>query len=251
MHISKKLSLIFFVLVSVSVISTFLVASGQVTINLLGSPNTTIKQEFTKNFEKIKIDIEADITIYQSNTDSVTIETTKAKASEIKISQTSKTINIQPEKKSLLNIQLINQDSKPKISIYMKQLQEIEINSKSKVQIQKYSTDRISIIFNSDGSLIADSIQAKKIEIDQKLSGFVSLNGSAEELSLNTADSARSLLRYMQVKTAVVNSTGTGSIELNVTDSLSVKSSGSSPIKYQGVPAIKKDIKPGSILSSF
>lgn len=232
-------------------VPALLVVNGTVAINL--GPTTTLitEQKYTKNYEKIKINIEADVFISQRDEDGIKIEASTAQTPRIKISQTSKTILVDSQNQPALDIKLLNEETRPKIYVYMKQAIEIEINSKSKVQLLKYKTESMDIVFNSDGSLVADDLETKKLSITQSLSGFVSIKGSSDELNLYSSNSARSLLRYLPVKTATINSQGNGAIELNVAEKLDVKIFDSSPVRYQGTPEITQEINGTGYVTSF
>lgn len=248
----KSLLITFLILAAtIIVVPSILVANG--TVNLNVGPSTTLitEQKFDKTFEKIKISIEADIIITQKDQDSIKIEASKNQTPRIKISQTSRTISVDTKNEPLLDIKLLNEDTRPKIFVSMKDAKEIEISGKSRVQIQKYKTDNLNIIFNSEGSFIADNLEVGSLQITQSLSGFVNLKGKAEDLSIYSSNSARSLLRFFSVKNAKINSQGSGAIELDVSDNLDVNISGSSPVRYQGVPTITKQINGEGNLSSF
>jgi len=241
----------FILIVAFISIPLFLVVNGTVAVSVGPSTRIITEQKFSKNFEKIRINIEADIIIGQKDQDSVKIEASSNQTPRIKISQTSKTISIDNQNTPALDIKLLTEETRPKIFVYMKEATEIEINTKSKVEIQKYKIPSLKILFNSNGSLIADSIETENLEITQTLAGFVSIKGTSDNLSLYSSNSSRTLLRFMPVKKASINSQGSGAIELNVTETLDVKIAGSSPIRYQGVPTITKEITGDGSLTSF
>lgn len=241
----------FILIVAFISIPLFLVVNGTVAVSVGPSTRIITEQKFSKNFEKIRINIEADIIIGQKDQDSVKIEASGNQTPRIKISQTSKTISIDNQNTPALDIKLLTEETRPKIFVYIKEATEIEINTKSKVEIQKYKIPSLKILFNSNGSLIADSIETENLEITQTLAGFVSIKGTSDNLSLYSSNSSRTLLRFMPVKKASINSQGSGAIELNVTETLDVKIAGSSPIRYQGVPTITKEITGDGSLTSF
>jgi|GEM_PF-3670581 len=241
----------FIFIVALILVPTFLVVNGTVAINLGPSTIVITEEKYNKNYEKIKINIEADVFISQRDQDGIKIEASSNQTPRIKISQTSKSIIVDSKKQPALDIKFLSDEPRPQIFVFMKQATEIEINSKSKVTIQDYKTESMDIVFNSDGSLTSTNLQIKKLNITQTLSGFVSLKGSGEELNLYSSNSSRTLMRFFPLKSAKINSQGSGAIELNVSDKLDVTIVDSSPVRYQGVPEITSNIIGTGSLTSF
>ena len=167
----------------------------------------------------------------------------------IVIKKTSKTISIEKKEDTLVDLSQLRETSTPDVIVTMKNLEELEIGGKAKVQLSSFKGDNLSIDFSSESSLSGDILQSKRMSINHTGTGFISLIGVGQDLIVNSTNSGRSLLRNFIVKNAKISTEGSGGIEINVSAELSASLNGSSPVRYQGNPKINQTGKTGNLRS--
>jgi|688.fasta_scaffold226038_1 hypothetical protein len=243
----KIIAAIAFLVVSFSV-PTFLVSAGYVVLPS-NTSEQVLQENYTKNYTKFKTDLDLYVTILEGETDSVRIEASEAFLKTIVIKKTSKTISIEKKEDTLVDLSQLRETSTPDVIVTMKNLEELEIGGKAKVQLSSFKGDNLSIDFSSESSLSGDILQSKRMSINHTGTGFISLIGVGQDLIVNSTNSGRSLLRNFIVKNAKISTEGSGGIEINVSAELSASLNGSSPVRYQGNPKINQTGKTGNLRS--
>jgi hypothetical protein len=244
----KIVATLVFLIVIFSV-PAFLVSAGYVILPS-NSSSKILEEKYDKNYTKFKIDIDAYVTILQGEKDSIRVEAPQAFLKTIAIKKTSKTISVEKAGDTLVDFNQFRDSSKPNIILTIKNLEELEIGGKAKVQLSSFTGQNLSIDFGSDTSFSGEILNAKNVYISHSGEGFISLIGTGENLTVNTKDSGRTLLRNFEVQNAQIKTEGEGGVELNVQKKLVAELNGSSPVRYQGNPKIEQTGK-GGILKAF
>lgn len=242
----KITAAIAFLVVSFSV-PTFLVSAGYVVLPSNNTSERILQENYTKNYTKFKTDLDLYVTILEGETDSVRVEASEAFLKTIVIKKTSKTISIEKKEDTLVDLSQLRESSTPDVIVTMKNLEELEIGGKAKVQLSSFKGGDLSIDFSSESSLSGDILESKSVSINHTGTGFISLIGMGENLILNSTNSGRSLLRNFNVKSAKINTEGSGGVEISVSTDLSASLNGSSPVRYQGNPKINQTGKTGNL----
>ena len=94
----------------------------------------------------------------------------------------------------------------------------------------------------SGTSRVRGEVKANIVKFNSSGVSAVDLTGSATDVKMDVSGTAKINAVDFIVKTAAVNSAGTGNVRINVTDALTVNSSGVSSISYKGSPSITSNI---------
>lgn len=243
----KILVALVFIIVIFS-IPTFLVSAGYVILPS-NSSSKVLEEKYDKNYTKFKIDIDAYVTILEGQKDSIRIEAPQAFLKTIEIKKTSKTISVEKTGDTLMDLSQFTESSKPNIVLTMKNLDELEISGKAKVQLSSFTGQNLNVDFSSEASFSGEILNTKNIFVSHSGRGFISLIGTGENLTVNTKDSGRTLLRNFEVQNAQIKTEGEGGLELNVKQKLIAELNGTSPVRYEGSPKIEQTGTSGSLKS--
>ncbi len=124
----------------------------------------------------------------------------------------------------------------------VKKLDSLSVAGYSDVHsIHKISGDRLDI--NVNGSVTLDlDIDVKSLNISSNGLGNVKLAGSADSIKINIAGAGTYNALDLVVKHAEVSVAGSGTISLNVSDTLDVNLAGAGNVNYKGDPKVTSKI---------
>jgi hypothetical protein len=90
----------------------------------------------------------------------------------------------------------------------------------------------------SGASKLQGELNAQNVKFDFSGANSVLLTGSAKEVKIDATGSTKINAGDFTVKTAVIETSGSGNIIINATDVLEVNSAGASSVSYKGSPAV-------------
>lgn len=108
-----------------------------------------------------------------------------------------------------------------------------------------------SLTIDGAGSITAEDIQGKSLTIGVAGSGSISLEGSADTLTMNINGSGSIKAENLEAKKASINIPGSASVVVNASESLDIKISGSGAVKYVGEPKITKTIHGTGVINKY
>lgn len=111
----------------------------------------------------------------------------------------------------------------------------IEASGASKIRIIANITGNASLGI-SGVSKIQSELKASDVKLNSSGASSIELTGSAANFKIDVSGSSKINAEDFTVKNAVVESSGTSKITVNVTDALKISSSGTSSINYKGSP---------------
>jgi len=99
------------------------------------------------------------------------------------------------------------------------------------------------LVIECSGSTDLDlNVEVGTLRVHTSGSSNVDLRGSADSVQFDTSGSTNVAARGLATRTAEIDCSGSSDIEVNVSQSLRVRASGSSSVAYVGDPALDTDI---------
>jgi len=212
--------------------------------NLIGvtfSDNQKISKEYnlTRDFQKVKVDIDMDIELIQGNETRLVIEATSNFFNEATFRQSSKTLSF--EKKSGFHANLNfsqGETTRPKVLVFFKKLEEIETSGNVKLVARKLETENLNIFYKGNGSIIINEFTGKKLGVVNDGTGFVNVGGKTENLSLNAVNKGYSNLQELDSLKTTATLTNIGNAHVRAKNTLFTNITGSGELVYSGSPQI-------------
>jgi hypothetical protein len=129
-----------------------------------------------------------------------------------------------------------------KITIVVKDLDEVDFESAGKLDIQGIETDSLTVSVSGAGDLKLKEIVVKDLSVNLSGAGSMSATGSADDLSLNISGFGSFNGKELHGKTADIDLSGAGSATVWVDDRLDAGISGAGSINYYGSPDVNKNV---------
>jgi len=129
-----------------------------------------------------------------------------------------------------------------RITIVVKDLDEVDFESAGKLEIEGVETDSLEISVSGAGDLKLKEIAVKDLSVNLSGAGSMAASGSADELSVNISGFGSFDGKDLHSKTAEVDLSGAGSATVWVDERLDAGISGAGSIKYYGSPDVSKQV---------
>ena len=129
-----------------------------------------------------------------------------------------------------------------KITIVVKDLDEVDFESAGKLDIEGIETDSLTVSVSGAGDLKLKEIAVKDLSVNLSGAGSMSASGSADDLSLNISGFGSFNGKELHGKTADVDLSGAGSATVWVDERLDAGISGAGSINYYGSPDVNKNV---------
>jgi hypothetical protein len=129
-----------------------------------------------------------------------------------------------------------------KITIVVKDLDEVDFESAGKLDIDGIETDSLEVSVSGAGDLKLREIAVKDLSVNLSGAGSMSATGSADDLSLNISGFGSFNGKELHSKTADIDLSGAGSATVWVDDRLDAGISGAGSINYYGSPDVSKNV---------
>jgi hypothetical protein len=228
----RKINLLFFlIIVSLLLLSAASIAFSQTTKKVLELPD----------FKSIYVNSNYTVMLKQTNKQEVTVEalTEIYEASEIKVDNGVLMINVErkpdsPNKSIWSKIDDIKVSPTMKIYVSMKNVTELQVNGGGKILSENsIASDYITLGVSGSGSLDVD-IKGNTVKAEVSGSGNLTLRGYATSLDASLSGSGNLKGFECPVEIGKVRVSGSGSAEINVSNSLEAYVHGSGNVKHKG-----------------
>jgi hypothetical protein len=228
----RKINLLFFlIIVSLLLLSAASIAFSQ----------TTKKVLELADFKSIYVNSNYTVMLKQTNKQEVTVEalTEIYEASEIKVENGVLMINVErkpdnPNKSIWAKIDDIKVSPTMKIYVSMKAVTELQVNGGGKILSENsIASDFITLGVSGPGSMDVD-IKGNTVKAEVSGSGNLTLRGYATSLDAMLSGTGNLKGFECPVETGKVRVSGSGSAELNVSNSLEAYVHGNGSIKHKG-----------------
>lgn len=185
------------------------------------------------SFNKIELDISADIIIKQGSTQKVEVSGPQDLIDLLNKEVSGEEWDIKYTKRNVKSKESL------KITITIAHLEEVSLNGSGDITgVSAFHEDDMEISINGSGSIDLE-IYVKDLEIDINGSGDCNLSGTSEKLEASINGSGDIKAVDLQVEYAEFSINGSGSTKIHVTKKLTASINGSGDIHYKGDPNIK------------
>jgi hypothetical protein len=204
-----------------------------------GSGNIVNETRTVTTFKAIEVDYPAQVFITQGATESVKVEAdddflpglqTRVRANKLEIFY------------KVEDGDRINPTKPVKITIVVKDLQEVDFESAGELSIDGLETDRLDISVSGAGNLKLNDITVKDLSVVLSGAGSMAASGVADNLNVIISGFGSFTGKDLHSQTADVNLSGAGSATVWVDDQLDATISGAGSVNYYGSPDVTKQI---------
>jgi len=129
-----------------------------------------------------------------------------------------------------------------KITIVVKDLQEINFSSAGELTIDGLKTDELKVSLDGAGNLELNDLDTHDLNVNLSGAGHMTATGTADDLQLNISGFGDFDGGELHSKNADVNMSGAGSTTVWVDDSLKAEISGAGSVSYYGDATVDKNI---------
>ena len=136
----------------------------------------------------------------------------------------------------------VNPTKAVKITIVVKNLDEVQFSSAGELTINGLKTDELDFSLNGAGKVVLDDITAKTIKLDLSGAGSLEASGVVDALDVNISGFGSYEGADLHSQTAKINISGAGSATTWVDDELDASVSGAGSINYYGSPSVSKNV---------
>lgn len=228
----RKINVIFFLIV----LSLLLLSAASIAFS-----QTTKKTIELPDFKSIYVNSNYTVMLKQTNKQEVVVEalTEIYTLSEIKVDNGVLMINVErkpdnPNKSIWAKIDDIKTNPTMKLYVSMKNVMELQVNGGGKIISENsIASDYITLGVTGNGSIDVD-IKGNTVKAEVSGSGNLTLRGYGTSLDASVSGSGNLKGFDCPMETGKVKVSGTGSAEVNATNSLEAYVLGSGSIKYKG-----------------
>ncbi|MEQ8903764.1 head GIN domain-containing protein [Ekhidna sp.] len=192
-----------------------------------------------EDFHSINVNSRYTVYLKQSNETKIEVRALKEilDISEFKVENGVLNINIKRDKKNKSVWEQID-DIKiaPKLDVFisMKEVNALNVYGSGKIISENsISSKDLTLTLSGSGSLDAD-IKGKNLSIDNSGGGLITLKGYADNANFSLSGYGKIEAFELDLKSAEAKLTGTGNMEVNVTNTLDAKVYGAGKIQFKG-----------------
>lgn len=204
-----------------------------------GSGKVISQTREVPGFSGVELDYPAQVTVRQGQSVSVKIEAEDNLMPGLKTQVQGGVLQIFYKAE---NGKHVNPTKAVKISIVVKDLNEIDFESAGELHIEAIEADNLKVSVSGAGSLDLKDIKANHLSVNLSGAGPMTASGTADDFILNISGFGSFNGKDLQNKTADINISGAGSATAWVDNHLDAKISGAGSINYYGSPDVSKQI---------
>lgn len=190
------------------------------------------------DFRAVEISYPAEVTISQGAKESLTIE---ADDNVLPGLQT-RVINNNLQIFYKTNDKVVRPTKPVKITIVVKDLNQVDFESAGKLEIQGLHTNSLDISVSGAGDLKLNNITAKALSVNLSGAGSMAATGTADNLDMNISGFGSFNGKDLQSQSASIGLSGAGSATVRVAEKLDAAISGAGSINYYGSPDVTKQV---------
>jgi hypothetical protein len=191
------------------------------------------------DFHAIEVDYPAQIVISQGKAVSVKIEAEDNILPGLMTQVKNGTLNIFYKSD---NDKHVNPTKAVKITIVVKELDDVEFSSAGELIIDGLKTDELDFSLNGAGKVTISDITTKSLKLDLSGAGSLEATGTADNLDLNISGFGSFEGADLHSQTASISISGAGSATTWVDDELDATVSGAGSINYYGSASVTKNV---------
>jgi hypothetical protein len=204
-----------------------------------GSGNIITETRQVSGFHAIRVDYPAAIVIRQGATEGLTIQADDDVVADIRTEVSGGTLRIQRVRDAS---PWINPTKPVKITILVKELDDLDFSSAGTVTVESLSGDSLDLNISGAGTLTLDELDLSSLRVSMDGAGTLNLSGRADELEADMSGFGSLKAGGLQTQTAAVSISGAGSATVWVESALTAEISGAGSISYYGNPTVSKSV---------
>ena len=204
-----------------------------------GSGNIVAETRTVTAFKSISVDYPAQVFITQGAAESVKVEADDdfLPGLQTRVRNNKLEIFYKVEDGNRIN------PTKPvKITIVVKDLQEVDFESAGELSIDGLETDELDISVSGAGNLKLNDITVKDLSVVLSGAGSMTASGTADSLNVIISGFGSFNGKDLHSQTADIDLSGAGSATVWVDDQLDATISGAGSVNYYGSPEVTKQI---------
>lgn len=205
-----------------------------------GSGKIVSETREVKDFLAVSIRYPADVIIQQGATESVKVETDDNLIPQISTEVRDGALFIENSEDDWSD--RVNASDGIKITITVKDLNEINFSSAGSLIVNGLKTDELSLHLSGAGKVRLNDLDANKLDVRLSGAGNIIASGSADELELAISGFGDFDAEQLTSLTADVRISGAGSATVRVKEKLNANVSGAGSINYYGSPDVNESI---------
>lgn len=205
-----------------------------------GSGKIANETRKVSGFDEIKIRFPAEIVISQGETESLTIAAEDNLLPQLITDVRSGTLYI--EDREINFAKRVNPTQPVKITITVKNLNNIDFSSAGKLTVNGLKGDALDISLSGAGDLVLNQLALKELTAHLSGAGKITASGSADTVDLNISGLGDFSGDELTSQEANIQISGAGTATLRVEKQLDAKISGAGSINYYGSPTVSKSI---------
>jgi len=199
-----------------------------------GSGKVVTETRKVTDFHAIEISYPGEIVITQGNAVSVKIEAEDNVLPGLKTQVKGNTLEIFYKAE---NGKHVNPTEAVKITIVVKELDDVQFSSAGELTIDGLKTDKLDFDLSGAGKVTVSDIETKSLRIDLSGAGSMEATGTADQLEMNISGFGSFDGGDLHSQSASVNISGAGSATVWVDDELDANVSGAGSVNYYGSPS--------------
>jgi hypothetical protein len=204
-----------------------------------GSGNMMSETREARSFHAVEIDYPAEVVIEQGSTESLELEAEDNLLPNLKTEVRNGKLNIFYKREGGKHI---NPTKTVKITIVVKNLDDVEFNSAGELIIEKLKSDQLDVALSGAGNVELNAIQVNALNLSLSGAGSAGASGVADTLDLTISGFGDFEGGDLHSKDARVNISGAGSATVWVDDELDAEVSGAGSVSYYGSPSVNRRI---------
>lgn len=186
-----------------------------------------------ESFSQIELDINAEVTILQSEETKIDIQADSSDLEEIRTRVQDGKLIIDRQ----VSFMLFDTTPAPELTIYLQDLEAITINGAGKVSSDSLELEELAITINGSGDIALANLSSESVEAVINGSGRIDLSGEAPNQQITINASGDFLGHELAGQDVIVQINGSGSAEVDVETSLRISIVGSGDVRYTGEPS--------------
>jgi hypothetical protein len=192
------------------------------------------------DFDSIEINYPAELTVRQGISPSVTVDAEDNLLPQLDTRVSGKTLIIENNQRDWTK--RVSPTKSVKITIIVKNLQNIDFSSAGTLRVEKFQTDRLELNISGAGTVNLTDLTATSLSVNLSGAGSISAAGSTDALEVDISGLGSFQGGDLASKTARIGISGAGSATVWVKNDLNAQISGTGSVKYYGSPSVSRQI---------
>ena len=204
-----------------------------------GSGNVVSEARKVSDFHAIEISYPGEIVVTQGNTESLKIVAEDNLLPGLKTQVKNGTLEIFYQTE---NNKHVNPTKPVKITIVVKDLDDVQFSSAGTMTINGVETDSLDFGLSGAGKVEVNDIETKSLKLDLSGAGSMDASGIADKLDVNISGFGSFEGGELHSQSAKIMISGAGSANVWVDETLDANLSGAGSVNYYGSPSVTKNV---------